>query len=127
MSLFFLEAYVHVRPEKVTEYEALSKTLNQNIERTEPGMLIHAQTKVSENEHEVVYKWSEVYKSYDDLPAHLQNKHAQEYMQKLGEGIVTSPIEILVSCDWTEEQKEPWRELPGLTVEYAPLTNAYFR
>jgi quinol monooxygenase YgiN len=126
MSLFFLEAYVHVHPDKVAEYEALSKTLNQNIEKTEPGMLIHVQTKVSENEHEVIYKWSEVFRSYDDLPAHLQNKHAQEHMQKLGEGIVTSPIEILVFCDWTEEQKEPWREIPGLTVKYASLINGYF-
>jgi quinol monooxygenase YgiN len=127
MSLFFLEAYVHVHPDKVPEYESLSKTLNQNIGKTEPGMLIHVQTKVSGNEREVVYKWFEVYRSYDDLPAHLQNRHAREHMQKLGEGIVTSPMEILVFCDWTEEQKEPWRELPGLTVQYAPLVNGYFR
>jgi quinol monooxygenase YgiN len=127
MSMFLLGATVHVHPGKVAEYETLSKTLTQNIEKTEPGMLIHAQTKVSENENEVVYKWSEVYRSYEDLPAHLQNKHAQEHMQKLGEGIVTAPIEILVFCDWTDEQKEPWRELPGLTVNYAPLVNGYFR
>jgi quinol monooxygenase YgiN len=127
MSLFFLEAFVHVYPNKVNEYESLSKSLNQNIERSEPGMLIHVQTRVSENQHEVIYRWFEVFNAYDDLQAHLQNEHAQEHMQKLGDGIVTSPIEIIVYCDWTEEQKEPWRQLPGLTVDYAPLVNGYFR
>lgn len=127
MSLFFLEAFAHVHPDKVNEYESLSKSLNQNIERSEPGMLIHVQTKVSENQHEVIYRWFEVFNAYDDLQAHLQNEHAQEHMQKLGDGIVTSPIEIIVYCDWTEEQKEPWRQLPGLTVDYAPLVNGYFR
>jgi quinol monooxygenase YgiN len=127
MSLFFLEAYVHVHPDKETEFKSLSKTVNQNIKKTEPGMLMHVQSKVSEDEHEVVYKWSSIYRSYDDLPVHLENKHTQEYMQKLAEGIVTSPMEIRVFCDWTEEQKEHWRELPGLTVNYIPLVNGYFR
>lgn len=127
MSLFFLEAYVHVNPDKVAEYESLSKALNQGIKESEPGMLLHVQSKVSENEQEVTYKWSEVYQSYEDLPAHLQSKHAQEHMKKLAEGIVTRPVDILAFCDWTEEQKAPWREIPGLNVEYVPLVNGYFR
>lgn len=48
---------------------------------------------------------TEVYISHVNLPAHLQHKHAQEDMQKLSDDIVTLPIETVVFCDWTEEQK----------------------
>lgn len=127
MSLFFLEAYVHVNKDKIKEYEGLSTTLNQGIEQTEPGMLIHVQTRISETEQEVVYRWLEVFSSYDDLQRHLQNEHAQDHMQKIGNGILSKPVEVKVYCDWTAEQKEPWLQLPGFKVEFAGLVNGYFR
>ena len=45
-------------------------------------MLIHVQTKVSENEHEVVYRWLEAYEKFEDLQAHQKNEHVQAHMKK---------------------------------------------
>ena len=51
MSFFFLEAYEKVYKSKVVEYEMMSKFVDDKVKYIEHGMLIHAQTKISENEH----------------------------------------------------------------------------
>ena len=127
MSLFFLEAFEHVHKNKVAEYESLGTFIDKKVEETEPGMLIHVQTKVSENEHEVVYRWLEVYEKYEDLQVHLENEYVQAHMQKMSDGILSAPLKVIVYCDWTDEQKEPWRQLPGITLTFASLVNGYFR
>ncbi len=50
MSYFFLEAFEHVYKNRVEEYERMGTAVDKKIEETEPGMLIHAQSKVSEDE-----------------------------------------------------------------------------
>ena len=59
MSLFFLEAYEKVYKSKVIEYEKMSNLTDEKVRDIEHGMLIHAQTKISENEFEVTYRWME--------------------------------------------------------------------
>ena len=127
MSLFFFEVYEHVHKDKAKEYESLGAEADKLIKETEPGMLIHVQTKVSENDHEVVYRWLEVYEEYEDLQFHVANESVQALAKKLGR-FLCAPLEVIVHCDWTEEQKEPWRRpMPGASLTFAPLVNGYFR
>ena len=127
MSLFFLEVFEHVHKNKVKEYESLGTFIDKKVEETEPGMLIHVQTKVSENEHEVVYRWLEAYQKFEDLQVHQKSKYVQAHMQKIGDGILSAPLEVIVYCDWTEEQKEPFRQISGISLTFAPIVNGYFR
>ena len=127
MSLFFLEAYERIHKDKAKEYESMGTDIDNKVKETEPGILIHAQTKVSENDHEVVYRWLEVYEKYEDLQFHLENKPVQDHLLKIGDGFLCAPLEVIVYCDWTEEQKEPWRQIPGISLTFAPLVNGYFR
>ena len=53
MSLFFLEAIEYVYKSKVKEYEIMSKFTDDKVREIEPGMLLHAQTKIAETENEV--------------------------------------------------------------------------
>jgi hypothetical protein len=127
MTLFFLEAFEHVHKNKAKEYERMGVEIDKKVEETEPGMLIHAHTKVSENDHKVVYRWLEVFEKYEDLQFHLDNKHVQAHMQKLGDGILCAPLDVIIYCDWTEEQKSPLRQLPGINLKFASLVSGYFR
>ncbi len=127
MSLFYLEAIEHIHKDKVAEYERLSAETDSMVRETEPGMLIHVQTRISENDDEVVYRWLEVYENYEDLQVHLDNEHVQAHVQKLDDGYLCAPIEVIIYCDWSEEQKEPWRQIPGISLSFAPLINGYFR
>ncbi len=127
MSLFFLEAFEHVHKDKAEEYERLGAEIDNKVMETEPGILIHAQTRISENDEEVVYRWLEVYEKYEDLQFHLENEHVQAHVRKMDDGFLCAPIEVVIYCDWTEEQKEPWREMAGISLTFAPLVNGYFR
>lgn len=127
MTLFFLEAYEHVHIDKTQQYEQMSLDIDNKVKETEPGMLIHAQTRVSENEQEVVYRWLEVFQQYEDLQIHLESKFVQAHIQGLNDGVVCAPTEIVIYCDWTEEQKALWRQNLGDALTFAPLVNAFFR
>jgi hypothetical protein len=127
MSYFFLEAYERVHKNRVEEYERMGTAVDKIVEQTEPGMLIHTQNKVSENDHEVVYRWLEVYEKYEDFGLHLENESVHSHMQKISDGILTGPIEVVVYSDWSEEQKEFCRQIPGIRISFAPLVNGYFR
>lgn len=127
MSLFFLEAFEHVHKDRAKEYESLGADADNKVKETEPGVLIHVQTKVSENDQVAVYRWLEMYEKYEDFQAHIENAHIQAHLQKLSDGFLCAPIEVVIYCDWTEEQKEPWRQIPGISLTFAPLVNGYFR
>ena len=127
MSLFFLEAFERVHKDKAEEYERLSKETDNKVKKTEPGNLIHVQTKISEDDREVVYRWLEVFANYEDLQTHLENEHVQAHVQKLDDGYLCAPIEVIIYCNWTEEQKKPWRQIAGISLTFAPLVNGYFR
>jgi quinol monooxygenase YgiN len=128
MSLFFLEAFEHVHKNRAAEYERMGTAIDNKVEETEPGMLIHVQTKISENAQEVVYRWVEVYEKYEDFQVHFNNPAVKEHIQKLTEKeILCSPIEAVVYCDWTDEQKEHWNQIPGVNLQFQPLINGYFR
>jgi quinol monooxygenase YgiN len=127
MSLFFLEAFERIHKERVEEYELLSREIDRKVKETEPGNLIHIQTKVSEDDREAVYRWLEVFASQEALQAHLDNENVQAHVAKLNGGFLSAPLEVIIHCDWTEEEKEHWRKAIGISITFAPLVNGYFR
>lgn len=127
MSLFLIEVIESVYKEKTEEYEKLCAVVDQKIKEVEPGMLIHIQTKISENNHESVYKWIEVLASAEDLQTHIDNECVQSHMKKLENGILSAPPRITVYCDWPEEQKHSFSSHEEIDIDFAPLVNGYLR
>ena len=128
MSLFFLEAYEKVYKSKVIEYEKMSNITDQKVRDTEPGMLLHAQTKISENKLEVTYRWMEVFENYEAFEVHLKNPFVEKHIKRFTENkILSGPVEVKIHCDWSEEKKREILKIPGLELSFIPLVNGYFR
>ena len=128
MALFFLEAYEKVYKSKVIEYEMMSNITDQKVRDTEPGMLLHAQTKISENETEVTYRWMEVFENYEAFEAHLKNPFVEKHLKRFTENkILSGPVEVKIHCDWSEEKKKDILKIPGVKISFIPLVNGYFR
>ena len=128
MSLFFLEAYEKVYKSKVKEYEEMSKFTDEKVKDIEHGMLIHAQTKISENDNEVTYRWMEVFENYEAFEAHLKNPFVEKHIKRFTENkILSGPVEVKIHCDWSEKQKREVLKIPGLKLSFIPLVNGYFR
>jgi quinol monooxygenase YgiN len=126
MAHFFLEALEHVHKDKVSEYEEMSRLADENCKKTEPGMLIHVQTLVESTTEKNVYRWLEVYRSYEDLEAHLKNPFVEKHITKLNDGILCAPLDVTFYCDWDDEQKKPWLQVEGLKLQFAELVNGYY-
>ena len=128
MSLFFLEAFEKVYKSKVIEYEKMSNITDQKVRDTEPGMLLHAQTRISENELEVTYRWMEVFENYEAFEAHLKNPFVEKHIKRFTENkILSGPVEVKIHCDWSEEKKREIFKIPGIELSFIPLVNGYFR
>ena len=128
MSLFFLEAYEKVYKSKVVEYEMMSKFVDEKVKDIEHGMLIHTQTKISENDHEVIYRWMEVFENFEAFEAHLKNPFVEEHIKKFTEkGILSGPVDVRIYCDWSENEKTKISKIPGLELSFMPMVNGYFR
>ena len=128
MSFFFLEAYEKVYKSKVVEYEKMSKLTDEKVKDIEHGMLLHAQTKISENEFEVTYRWMEVFENFEAFEAHLKNPFVEEHIKKFTEkGILSGPVDVRIYCDWSEDEKTKISKIPGLELTFMPLVNGYFR
>ena len=128
MSLFFLEAYEKVYKSKIIEYEEMSNLTDKQVRDTEPGMLLHAQTKISENEFEVTYRWMEVFENYEAFEIHLKNPVVEEHIKKFTENkILSGPVDVKIHCNWSEDEKRKILKYPGLELSFIPLVNGYFR
>ncbi len=128
MSLFFLEAYEKVYKSKVIEYEKMSNLTDEKVRDTEHGMLLHAQTKISENEFEVTYRWMEVFENYEAFEVHLKNPFVEKHIKRFTENkILSGPVEVKIHCDWSEKKKREILKIPGLELSFIPLVNGYFR
>ena len=128
MSLFFLEAYEKVYKSKVVEYEKMSKFVDEKVKDIEHGMLIHTQTKISENDHEVIYRWMEVFENFEAFEAHLKNPFVEKHIKKFTENeILSDPVDVRIYCDWSEDEKTKISKIPGLELSFMPLVNGYFR
>ena len=91
-------------------------------------MLLHAQTKISENEYEETYRWMEVFENIEAFEAHLKNPFVEKHIKNFTEKeILSSPVEVKIHCDWSEEEKRKILKIPGLEICFIPLVNGFFR
>lgn len=129
MAMLFLEAYETVYKNKVDEYMELSRATDAMVEETEPGMLIHVNTKVAETDTEIVFRWAETYADYESLQYHLTSPKVKEHLISMTEGkLLSKPVEVVIYCNWTDEQKAPFMgETPGAVIRFEPIGIGYFR
>ena len=106
----------------------MSNLTDKQVRDTEPGMLLHAQTKISENEFEVTYRWMEVFANYEAFEVHLKNPFVEKHIKRFTENkILSGPVEVKIHCDWSEKEKREVLKIPGLKLSFIPLVNGYFR
>ena len=126
-TILALEAFEYVLNEHVAKYESMGRDIDDRVRETEPGMLLHALTKVSENETETVYRWLEIFENPNALQAHFDNPHVQTHIQRLQQGILSAPTEIVIYANWDDAQKAYWKEAFGETgLTLAPLKAGFF-
>jgi len=123
--MFALEAYEHVNKDKIAEYEKMGLKIDREVKETEPGMLVHALTKVSENDKRAVYRWLEIFETPEALQAHLDNPPVQAHIKKLNSGILSGPSHIIIYADWDKAQKDYWRKTFGDILTYAPMKTGF--
>ncbi len=122
-----LEAFEHVKPEMCAEYEAAGVTIDNRVKETEPGMLVHALTKVTETSDEAVYRWLEVFDSPAALEAHFNSPHVQAHVAMLNDTMLTEPTEIVLYTGWSGDEKAAWLDAhPGANVRFAPILASFF-
>ncbi len=124
--MFALEAFEHVKKDMIGEYEQMALKIDQQVKETEPGMLVHALTKVSENDQRAVYRWLEIFETPEALQAHLDNPPVQAHIKKLNSGILSGPSHIIIYADWDKGQKDYWRQIFGDILTYAPMNTGFF-
>lgn len=124
--MFALEAFEHVKKDMIGEYERMALKIDQQVKETEPGMLVHALTKVSENDREAVYRWLEIFETPEALQAHLDNPPVKAHIDKLNSGILSGPSDIIIYADWDKDQKDYWRKTFGDILTFAPMITGYF-
>ena len=73
----------------------MSKFTDDKVREIEPGMLLHAQTKIAETENEVVYRWMEVFENYEAFEKHLKNPYVDEHIKKFSKNrILSKPVQV---------------------------------
>ena len=124
--LFALEAFEHVKKDMIGEYERMGSKIDRQVKETEPGMLVHALTKVSENDQRAVYRWLEIFETPEALQAHLDNPPVKAHIKKLNSGVLSGPSHIIIYADWDKAQKDYWRKTFGDILTFAPMKTGFF-
>ena len=126
LRMFALEAFEHVHKNKIGEYEKMGLKIDREVKETEPGMLVHALTKVTENDKRAVYRWLEIFETPEALQAHLDNPPVQAHIKKLTSGILSEPSHIIIYANWDKAQKDYWRKTFGDILTFAPMKTGFF-
>ncbi len=126
-NLLVLEAYEYVKRDQTDLYEEMGRKIDQQVHDSEPGMLVHALTKISEDETESVYRWLEVFENAAALKAHFDNPAVQAHVEKMNQGVLSGQTEIVLYTDWDETQKDDWREaFSGVKLVFAPTITSFY-
>lgn len=126
-ALLVLEAFEHVHPDKTQSYERMGKSIDEQVKNTELGMLVHALTKVSENESESLYRWLEVFDSEQALKAHISNPHVISHIKAMNDGVLSATTDIVIYADWSETVQQQWREtFAGANLRFAAMITGFF-
>ena len=80
---FILIARVHVKEGMVEQYLNAAQTVDEAVEKTEPGMLFH--NFDSDPNDPLAFTWTEVYKNSEAFLAHTSNPPVLEYVGQHGE------------------------------------------
>lgn len=126
-TLLALEAFEHVHNDQTQAYELMGKSIDELVKDTEPGMLVHTLTKISENDNETLYRWLEVFDGEKALEAHLNNPHVISHIEAMNNGVLSGPTDIVIYADWSEAVKEHWRKtLAGANLTFAAMITGFF-
>lgn len=126
-NMLALEAYEYVKRGQTDLYETMAEEIDQKVQDSEPGMLVHALTKISEDETETVYRWLEVFENAEALKAHIENPAVVAHIEKMNNGVLSGPTEIVLYTDWNETQKAHWREVfAGAKLVFAPTLSGFY-
>ena len=100
---FVLIARVMVKSGKVEEYMKIASTVDEAVEKTEPGMLFHHFD--SDPANELKFVWTEIYKNDEALIFHINNPPVGEYVEKHLE--LAESIEIEIYGQLADETSQP--------------------
>lgn len=125
--ILVLEAFEHVRKDRLKEYEQMGAAIDAHVQATEPGMLVHALTKISETEHDAIYRWLEVFDGEKALEAHLSNPHVTAHIEAMNTGVLSGETRLIIYSNWNATQKDFWKNrLSGAHLTYAPMITGFF-
>ena len=91
-SPFVLIARLHALPDAAEEVVALSRAVDAQVERGEPGMLLH--TFDADPDDALGFVWTEVYADSDALLFHLNNADLGAYLEAVSPYLDGFTIEI---------------------------------
>ena len=89
---FILIARVRVKSGKVEDYLKIAELVDAEVEKTEPGMLLH--NFDSDPTDPLQFTWTELYKDDESLINHLNNPPVQDYVAKHLELAESLEVEI---------------------------------
>lgn len=125
--LLVLEAFEHVHHAQTQVYEQMGRTIDKHVKDTEPGMLVHALTKVSENNQETLYRWLEVFDGEKALEAHISNPGVISHIETMNNGILSGPTDIVIYADWSDAVKARWQEtFAGANLTFAATITGFY-
>jgi len=91
-SPFVLIARLHALPDTADTVVALSRAVDAQVERGEPGMLLH--TFDADPEDALGFVWTEVYADSDALLFHLNNADLGAYLEAVSPHLDSFTIEL---------------------------------
>ena len=131
MGLLLLEGYEYVHKAKARQYEEICADIDKKMEETEPGILVPAKERVSEDDTKVVYRWLEVFRDYEDFRFHLNNPaHFKNGKKIKQDNVMCAPSDIIAYADWTDEKKAPLLNLEvegSFNIRFATLLKGFSR
>lgn len=124
---FVLIARVMVKSGKVEEYMKIASTVDEAVEKTEPGMLFHHFD--SDPANELKFVWTEIYKNDEALIFHINNPPVGEYVEKHLELAESIEIEIYgqLADDTIDILTQAWGEAKIPFKLFKTTRVGYFR
>ena len=124
---FVLIARVMVKSGKVEEYMKIASTVDEAVEKTEPGMLFHHFD--SDPSNELKFVWTEIYKNDEALIFHINNPPVGEYVEKHLELAESIEIEIYgqLADDTIDILTQAWGEAKIPFKLFKTTRVGYFR
>lgn len=125
-ALIVLEAYEHVDPARCADYEIAAQAIDDKVKETEPGMLVHALTRIAETPDKVTYRWLEIFDGVAALEAHFASPHVKDHVARMSDGILLSPVELVLYTGWSEAEKAEINARLGGALSFAEVRAGYY-